>query len=156
MSAPLQEWQAFLKGYLADQGYVPNSKGGNNPKGTYKKLVAEASAQWHKAHGTVKKAAPKRAIAKAPTKRPSKFQANEAAQFAAFCKGLQPADCKANKACTWMGGKLNRCQRRAGKQAVQAMESQRAAANKIKAAWKGHKARAEIAEIAQQAGGYYW
>ena len=118
-TAGLQEWNAFLKNFLEEKGYVPNAQRKAqgqtpNPKGTRQALVAEASAAYHAQPGKSPKS-PKRtgspsSLAKASTKKTA-TTASQAKQFASYCRAHGDIDsCNALKpACHWQGGKLNRC-----------------------------------------------
>ena len=153
----------YMSRFARAQGYVPNTQGGNNAKGSYAAIRAQASANWHASKGTVQKpkaTGPKRVVAKAGTKKASSHQASEAAQFAGLCKGYDQSGCEHNPACTWMGGKVNRCQKRAGKEALASMAVQRNAANRMGAVFRGNKVRKQLAQRSQQPqqqqGGYWW
>lgn len=127
----LFDWRKHLTGVLNNAGYVKGDK-----TGKYKKLVAQASAEWHRMHNTQpkpKSIKPRKtrstglrslasgrpavsAMSMPVKRRMPKANAVVANRYSTRCAVEKTADgCKKlAPACRWLGGKTQRCQRNVG------------------------------------------
>lgn len=83
------------------------------------------------------------------TRRPNATIAtNYADKFTGYCAKANEVQCQSRPGCTWMGGKINRCQRGTGKQKVQKAQRAEIGATKIQTAVRGFLTRRRLANLA--------